>query len=204
MRFTKTLLISIFFSFNLLGQECIHKNLSANFDFKINLKRIKTSEEFGDSCLVTFTISSKDQKVNQQLTFGTPYLYEDVFKNCENVRSYKTGVNKNNDVADNDYGDLIIEDFNFDSLDDFAIKNNSGGNGGPTYSFYVQNKNGQFELDNFLTNNMEFYPSIINKKKATLTTFVHASAYEMCKKIYLYDLDKKIWVLKKKSFVKHM
>jgi hypothetical protein len=202
MKSIKILLITIFFSFNLFGQECIHTSLSNNFDFKINLTRIKTSYEFGDSCTVTFIISSKDKKSNQQFTFGTPHLYDGVFKNCENVRSNVTGLNKNNEVIDNDFGDLIVEDFNFDSLDDFAIKNDSGGNGGPTYSFYIQNISGQFEFNDYLASTMEFFPSLVDKKKMTLTTFVHTSAYKQCKTIFLYDLDKKLWVIKKRTFVK--
>ena len=45
------------------------------------------------------------------------------------------------------------------SKEDFAIKKDSGGNGGPLYEFYLQNVRQKFVKDDFLTNTLEFFPS---------------------------------------------
>ena len=41
-------------------------------------------------------------------------------------------------------------DLNFDGKDDIAVKFDSGGNGRPFYSFYIQNMSKKFELNAFL------------------------------------------------------
>ena len=67
-----------------------------------------------------------------------------------------------------DYHKITL-DINFDGLEDFAIINYEGGNGGPQYAYYIQKQNKQFELDKNLTENMRYFPVEINKKEKTLT-----------------------------------
>jgi hypothetical protein len=138
------------------------------------------------------------KQVQKILANGT-YLFSNVLKNCDFVRSYATGFNKGNEVVDNDFGDLIIADLNFDGKDDFALKKDSGGNGGPVYNFYVQN-NGKFILDKFLTEQMEFFPTRINKNNKTLTTFVHANAYQLGEHTYRFAANK--WKETKHKLIK--
>ena len=169
------------------AQTCTYKNLSKNFDFSVSYKsknEIKT---------ISLIITQKaTKKIFQEINFDSEYLSQFEFKECANVRSYSTGVNKNAKDLDNDFGNLIIGDFNFDGIEDLAIKQESGGNGGPLYNYYIQ-KNKKFVLDVFLTNTMKFFPSEIDKNKKILITYVHANAYQFSKNLYLYDTKTKKW-----------
>ncbi|QYS89193.1 XAC2610-related protein [Flavobacterium davisii] len=72
------------------------------------------------------------------------------------------------------YHDFILLDFNFDGLEDFAIINYEGSNGGPQYAYYKQNSKGQFELDLQLTDDIRLFPIEINNKGRNLK-FGHPS-----------------------------
>lgn len=180
------------------GQKCIHKNLSKSYDFEIELNRINDDV----SCKITLNITDKiTSKEVQKIIINSEFIFEKDFKDCSKTRSYSTNVNDKEIDIDNDFGDLIIADFNFDKKEDIAIKRDSGGNGGPLYEFYIQNNNQKFIKDNFLTNTLEFFPSDINMLKKTLTTLVHANAYQKCKIVYKYNLKNKKWKRISKNFV---
>jgi hypothetical protein len=91
------------------------------------------------------------------------FLFTSAYAHCNAVRSYTTQSGQDIDIKDYDYGDLIIADFNFDGKEDFAAKNDSGGNRGPTYNFYLQNSAGSFVPDNFLTEHMGHFPDRMDK-----------------------------------------
>lgn len=184
-----------------LGQTCLHKNLSKEFNFEIKVRKIKNPKEEIDSNAVKVTVYNKITNKKQELNFGSSFLFEKTFINCKNVRSYSTGTNKNAEIIDNDFGDLIIADFNFDNKEDFAVKNDSGGNGGPTYNFYVQDKNKNFALDQFLTSEMEFFPSKFILKNKRLITYVHANAYQLSENIFEYNDISKKWKYKQSRLV---
>ena len=194
----KFLLILLLSSLITNGQTCFHKNLSKTFNFKIELKRIKA-----DSCKITLIVIEKKTLKNiQTIKLYSEFIFENDFKDCATVRSYTNGINKNRISIDNDFGDFIVADFNFDGKEDFAIKKDSGGNGGPVYSYFIQNNNSKFIFDNYLSNTMEFFPRKINNTKKTLTTLVHANAYEKCKKVYKYNSKTRKWKVISKTFVK--
>ena len=112
------------------------------------------------------------------------YYYDYEFKDCNNVRSYITGKNKKNQrVEDNDYGDFIIADFNFDNIEDIAIENDNS-NSGPQYNFYVQDNFKKFHLDRFLTDSMGYFPAKINEKNKTLVTYIIGGACWLGEHIY--------------------
>ncbi|MBC9798194.1 XAC2610-related protein [Sinomicrobium weinanense] len=91
----------------------------------------------------------------QELTTHSFYQSKDsVIKTGFGVESYKN---------------IVISDFNFDKREDFAITNSEGGNGGPSYNYYIQKEDGQFELDDNLTNKIRFFPVEINNEEKTLT-----------------------------------
>lgn len=180
------------------GQKCIHTNLSKSYDFSTKLMRVNETS----ACKITLSIiDKKTSKEIQKIIINSEYIFEKDFKDCSKIRSYSTSVNNKEIDIDNDFGDLIVADFNFDGKEDIAIKKDSGGNGGPLYAFYTQNRNRKFILDSFLTNTLEFFPSIINKSKKTLTTLVHANVYQSCKMIYKYNSKEKKWKRISKSFV---
>jgi hypothetical protein len=179
------------FSYILYGQECYHNDLSIFYDIKTKIKRVETNP---DSCIITVAVIDKKTKDTIQIIRLTSNsLFADCFINCKSVRSYTTKKNLDSLVVDNDYGDLIIADFNFDGKEDIAIKNNSGGNGGPTYDFYTQNTHNHFDIDKFLTQKVGFFPCEINKKDYTLITHVHANAYQYCSTTYKHNKITNKW-----------
>lgn len=74
-----------------------------------------------------------------------------------------------------EYSDLpcdkfIINDFNFDGLEDFAFVWDNGGNAGQLYEYYIQDKNGSFApIDSFPLQHGVLAEDI-NSKDKTITT----------------------------------
>lgn len=201
MKNTILLLVCIFFPKIVLGQTCLHKNLSKDFNFEIKVKKIKIPKEEIDSNAVKIIIYNKIANKKQEFNFGASYLFKKTFIDCKTVRSYSTGINKNAEIIDNDFGDFIVADFNFDNREDFAVKNDSGGNGGPTYNFYIQDKNKNFALDKFLTTQMAFFPSKFIAKNKRLVTYVHANAYQLSENVFEYNELSKKWKYKASRLV---
>lgn len=202
MKYSIVLLAFIIIPQIALGQTCLHKNLSKEFNFEVKVRKIKKSKEEIDSNAVKIIIYNKITNKKQELNFGASYLFQKTFIECtKSVRSYSTGINKNAEIVDNDFGDIIIADFNFDNREDFAIKNDSGGNGGPTYNFYIQDANKNFKLDKFLTTQMGFFPSKFITKNKRLVTYVHANAYQLSENTFEYNEPLKKWIYKASRLV---
>lgn len=184
------LLCSISISGN--SQTCIHKNLSKNFDFKISLVGKNT-----DSLKILATITQKSHPLKiQNLEIKTDGFYFDSYNNCDKVRSYSTKINDNLPSGDeNDSGNLIVADFNFDGLEDFAVKNDPGGNGGPVYAYFLQAEDKKFYKNSYLSDRVQFFPIKIDSIKKTMTTLVHASAYQKNRRIFKYNQKTKKWKL---------
>ncbi|OXA78560.1 hypothetical protein SAMN05444397_10954 [Flavobacterium aquidurense] len=191
------LLVCLICSKIILGQSCLYKNLSKEFNFEIRVRKITIPKEEIDSNAVKIIVYNKISNKKQEFNFGSNFLFEKTFIDCKTVRSYSTGINENAEIIDNEFGDLIIADFNFDGKEDFAVKNDSGGNGGPTYNFYIQGKNKDFTLDNFLSTEMKFFPSKFITKSKQLVTYVHANAYQLSENIFEYNEKFKKWKYKK-------
>jgi hypothetical protein len=186
----KSFSIIILTVFNLLTycQNCYHNDLSKQFDIRTSLIKINNVDKYHDSCIVAIIITDKSAiNTIQTIKYSSIYFLDSVLIDCNHVRSYQTKKNDTIIAIDNDYGDLIVADFNFDKKDDFAIKRDSGGNGGPLYDFYIQKENGQFLLDSYLSLTMAFFPSEINTKNKTLITYVHAGACWNEENIYSYN-----------------
>lgn len=182
------------------GKTCTHTNLSRKYVFITSLKRIKGDAGFQTAIASVKIIDKKTGKFIQILHTDSGFFFADAFSKCNHVRSYSTGINKLKVPEDNDFGDLVIADLNFDGKEDFALKKDSGGNGGPVYDFYMQAKDGKFYLDSFLTNQMEFFPDI-KKSKRTLVTLVHANAYQMGEQTYRLDSKTNTWKMIRHRFL---
>ncbi|OYU78845.1 MAG: hypothetical protein CFE23_16695 [Flavobacterium sp. BFFFF1] len=166
----------------------MHKNLSKSLDYQVSFERTKN-----DSCIISVTVIKKDSNISlQTVVIKSEFIFEKDFQDCAFTRSYTTHVNDDHNNADNQFEDFIVADFNFDGKEDFAVKRDSGGNGGSLYSYFIQNDNEKFELNDYLTNTMVYFPIIFNKKKLTLTTLVHANAYQRNRTIYKCD-SKTTW-----------
>ncbi|KGO86597.1 hypothetical protein Q765_10255 [Flavobacterium rivuli WB 3.3-2 = DSM 21788] len=177
--------------------------MSKNLDFTISVKRFKVNNRNIDSCKITVEVKHKLSPKKQIINFSSGYMFSNDFTDCKDVRSYITGIGKNAEVLDNAYGDFIVADFNFDGKEDFAVKNDSGGNGGPFYNYYLQDTKGIFVLDSFLTNTMIYFPSIIDKKHKTLVTLVHANAVSVSESTYQFTFETGKWKEIKNRIIKN-
>lgn len=62
----------------------------------------------------------------------------DWYTNGKNSRSYSTHFNTDKTVVDDDFGDVVVADLNFDGLGDFAVTYDHGADNGNHYYFYFQ------------------------------------------------------------------
>ncbi len=170
---------------------CFYENLSKEFNFKT----IPISKN-EDLLQVTVEITEKENTDKIQTIKMECNRYWDFLNDCENVKSYSTKINNELPTGhEHDSGNLIIADFNFDGLEDFAIKNDEGGNGGPLYTYFIQDKNKNFHQNSYLTDTVKFFPIEINMAKKTITTLVHANAYQNSKRIFKYSPKTEKWNL---------
>jgi hypothetical protein len=167
-----------------ITSEYYHDELSRSFDIKVRVNRFRTIKPLHDSCVAKFTILDKTKRVTDTFSVMSHFNFG-LFEDKDHVRSYATQFNKNKKVLDNDYGDIVVADFNFDNKDDLAIVNNTGNNAGSFYNFYLQESQAKFALNRFLTDSVLYFPNEIKNK--TLTTFVNAGACHMGKHIYVLD-----------------
>ena len=65
-----------------------------------------------------------------------------------------------------------------------AIKKAEGGDAGPLYFFYLQTGEGEFEIDDFLTDSMAYFPFVIDAKAKHLITLVYANDYQMNETVF--------------------
>ena len=192
MNILKLIVLTTLISAKVTSQTCTYKKLSKEFNFKVSL-----IQKEKDSIRVLIQITNKAfEKKIQILKFDTEGLYIDSFSDCKNVKSYSTKINSELPTGDeNDSGNLIVADFNFDGLEDLAIKYDVGGNGGPLYMFYLQAKDKKFYKSSYLSEVVEFFPVEINSTNKTITTFLHANAYQKNRRIFKYNQKAKKWKL---------
>lgn len=192
MKILKLIVLTTLISGKIACQTCSYKKLSKDFDFSVSLIQKKN-----DSIRVLIQITNKAfRKKIQTLKIDTEGLYIDAFNNCNNVKSYSTKINSELPTGDeNDSGNLIVADFNFDGLEDLAIKSDVGGNGGPLYMFYLQAEDKKFYKSYYLSEIVEFFPIEINSTNKTITTFLHANAYKKNRRIFKYNQKSKKWKL---------
>ena len=138
--------------------------------------------------IIVTTLNKKTDEIIDSIIVKSEYLMlPPMYGNCDDVRSYCTGFNKNKEVVDNCPGDFIVADFNFDGLDDFAVAVDNGGNGGYIYAFYIQNNSGRFLNDKYLTEEMLRFPVSFDKTNRTLMTSVHANVNQNNETVYQFS-----------------
>jgi hypothetical protein len=181
------------------AQAIVYSGLSDKYLFKVNTVKAIGRDNVDKISKLVLNISDKNNKLLQQITLDPDYLFSSAYQSSDQSRSYITGKNVKAGHMDNDFGDLIIADLNFDGNEDIALKYDSGGNGGPLYSFYIRQPTGSFVKDKFLTDNMQFFPADINSKDKTLTITVHASAFGNKKTTFKYNTQIKHWAITKST-----
>ena len=171
------------------AQTCLHTKLSTQYNFETKIKWFRHPDS-RDTALISVRIIDKaNKKERHKIQLQAGYLLSADFSDCKSDRSYTTNWKTKGQIVDNEFGDLVVADLNFDSLEDLAIKCESGGNGGAEYAYYIQDKKGHFYRDSFLTYEMGYFPHIINKKKRNLVTYVHANARQFG--VHTYHLSAK-------------
>lgn len=183
-------------------KEHVYSDLSYLYDYKVKFVRMYNFKNIGDSSIVqVFIFDKKTKKKLDNIEIRSIYYFGEVFESRNNVKSFITGKNKGKESIDNNFGDLIVADFNFDSKEDFAVINDSGGNNGPLYTFYLQNEKGRFSKDQFLTDTVIFFPSKINLKNKSLTTRVHADICGFNETVYQFNSKSNRWKRKNMRYV---
>lgn len=137
--------------------------VSAKLIYEIKLIRNKWEEQGSISINV---LDKKSGKSLYHTDFHPEFLFSDNTMNqtvnyFDNSMKFKEGIEN--------YHSFIIADFNFDNLEDFAIINYEGSNAGPQYAYFLQTPNKQFLNDDYLTSEVKFFPTEINKENKTLT-----------------------------------
>jgi len=95
-------------------------------------------------------------------------------EDINDTRSYITNKNNSKQMVNNNAGDFVVADLNFDGREDFSVVNNTGADVGPYSVFYVQNAEGKFKRDVFLSDSVQFFPNEIYPKNRILVTYIHA------------------------------
>jgi hypothetical protein len=191
-----------FFIFTISSaQNCIDFHLSKVYDFDILLVS-KDKKDLGKAEIIIKIFDKWKRKKVQTITFESEFILKSKsFKECENDKSYSANTYlKSNE---NDFGDLIVADLNFDGKEDIAIKREEGGNGGPLYNFYIQSKNQQFILDTYLSTVMAHFPDFIDSKKKTLHTYVRVDSLTEQGITYAYTEKSKTWSIEKKMMYRN-
>lgn len=187
---------------SLIATECDHPNLSKEFQIKTKFRRYVNTASRQDSCVVQLYLNDKKtHEIVDSILVTSSFLLEDVFMNCENVRSYSTKFNIDMDVVDNYYGDIVIADLNFDDKEDVVVTNDSGGSGGTFYSYFLQSDSKTFTLDRFLTDSVTYFPTKLDTSERTLVTHVHAGACGLGENVYHLDNKTSRWTSKSHKII---
>jgi len=196
----KTLFLALCLcNFTLFGQKCVDKDLSNNFIFTTEI-HFESQKKLAPCKILVIVSDKKTIEKIQSFEISSEFiLASESFKNCSTNKSFITGKNQNKKAVENDYGDIVVADFNFDNKEDFAVKREEGGNGGPLYNFYIQAENRKFILDNFLSNTMMWFPFEMDKTEMILATYVRSNSAEDEKVIYQYDVEKREWKIVKRQ-----
>ena len=183
-----------------IKKRCTHEytNLSKKYNYKVSILKI-LGNEIAEAIEITVTIISKKDKSSKEITLipTTALVYNDC--EYEAVTSCITNVFPPK-IINNDFGNFVVADLNFDSLEDIGIKDDNMGYGGARYVYYIQDTLGNFKKHAFLTNEMAYFPVEINPKNKTLITNILASnGYN--ENIFQYNPQTKKWKYVKQNYV---
>lgn len=166
------------FSFDKVFKSNDDKNISVtenltllkNFTFKFSTSKIQ-DENGSEKQKIRINLKNNKSNKIQEIDFIPESLVTTFDGNPSNSVSYfntQKMVIKSSQEIEGGYM-LIALDVNFDGLEDFAIINYQGSNGGPQYAYYVQKPNKEFLMDKYLTEKVRFFPNEIDKNKKILT-----------------------------------
>ena len=185
------------------NEKCyIFTDLSYIYNYEIKTTELSNDSTKSETKRINIIVRHKNSNILvDSLNIQSEELLLEVLADSNTVRSYITNKNTSFEILDNHYGDVVIEDFNFDSLEDIAVINESGSYSGSRYLFFIQSKKGKFIIDTFLSTKVQFYPSKINRKKLTLITDAVTDNCTILQWIYQYNIVKSKWKLLKTKHI---
>jgi len=170
---------------------------------------IKNSDEFKFSVSILEKDSdNRPSKLKIEITKDSNHIQDIIYKPNTWV-AIKDSLeitqidyyNKNLKIQEGieDYHDFIIADFNFDNLEDFAILYDYGGNGGPSYSYFFQNDQGQFIVNKQFPLNEGNFPKTLDKVNKTITLRIPSGCCKIKTTIFKLKKDNNWEILSSKE-----
>lgn len=168
---------------------CDYKNLSETFVFEVEV--VQKSVAF--YAITIQILNTKTGKRQDAISFSST-RFEGAFTDCNASRSYTTAYRSNSlEAADNNFGDFVVADLNFDGLEDFAVKTVTGERIGPLYDFYVQGKDQLFQLDKDLSMLLMNFPNEINPTTKQLVCTNTVGACKINERRYQLNNETQKW-----------
>ena len=181
----------LFFVNHCTAQNVVDSTTSTNFNFLILIKS-KDKNALGKAEIIVKVIDKRTEVETQTIKFASDFILKsESFIQNRNNRCYPANVTIVSN--ENDCGDLIVADLNFDGREDLALKREEGGNGGPRYNYYLQTQSGNFIFDEYLTNEMSYFPDFINSQENTLHVTVRVDSRSEEGITYKYENSRKVW-----------
>src|SRR5690349_19010486 len=172
------------------AQECRLTDLSRKYIYLVTAEKSKNENGATHTSKLSIEIIRKADKKSLQKILIKPEPMLDSFSDCTAVSSYVTGKHPKDEGADNDWGDLIVVDLNFDGREDLAVKEDSF-NTGAIYEFFTQNNSGRFVKDPSLSGSS--FPYKIDAKNKMLFTATAATTAGYMETVYKYSPKTKKW-----------
>lgn len=170
---------------------CDYTNLSNqnNYKFLVNYNSVESP----DHVEYIVQVMDKSNKVLETITTNTKIdtsILEKI-KVCDNVKSLSTQHNLSKNYEGLLYdGNFVIGDYNFDGKDDVAIYSRKDDNSGKYYyDYFLQNPDGKFERNSFLSDETDYFGKKYDVKGKTVVIQDNAS-------IKKYSFENNQWVLK--------
>jgi len=179
------------------NEKCyIFTDLSYSYNYEIKMTELSNDSTESETKRIEIIVRHKNSNILvDSLNIQSEELLLEVLADSNTVRSFITNKNTSFEIQDNHYGDVIIEDFNFDNLEDIAVINESGSYSGPRYLFFIQTKEGKFIIDTFLSTKVQFYPSKIIRNKRKLITDAVTGTCTISRRTYQYNSKTSQWKL---------
>ena len=178
------------------ARSMLYIHLSSQFDIEVAIRLNTTNNPDFDSTYLRIRIFEKERGIIIQTIRKQYYcMWTDWYTNIENSRSYSTHFNTNKTVVDDDFGDVVVADLNFDGLDDFAVTYDHGADNGNHYYFYCQRPDHTFYRQVYLTDNMVHFPCIIDPINQQIITRTAAGVCCVGETVFQYNESKNSWFL---------
>jgi Protein of unknown function (DUF3828) len=162
-------------------EDCFYKNLIKDKTIHV----IKSNTENSQSLKINI-VANKSNSVSQEINYE-PFSFN---FNCSSTL-YKDDLPTHNEY------EIIVGDFNFDSLEDFAILYDNSINTGTIFSFFFQNSEGMFNEDENFP--LKFIPTKINNIDKTLEQVNIIGCCKINTTIYQLDESNKWEVISSKQ-----